>query len=167
MHVDSGGFACASHRSPSRPSLIWDSIPYCPCRTLKISAEVCSKGPVQSKPFCWTSLSVLVWETGSQVCKDGDQHRAFCADNNSDEVLYHARVHPEQRANSLSESQIRALHEQIRHVCTFAVEVNADDTKFPDDWLFKYRWVSIRPVLSCISGRAFDVSVCKRGRVKK
>ncbi|KAN0138528.1 AtMMH-1 [Lactarius tabidus] len=58
----------------------------------------------------------------------------------ADEVLYHARVHPEQRANSLSESQIRALHQQIKHVCTFAVEVNADDTKFPDDWLFKYRW---------------------------
>ncbi|KAF8272377.1 AtMMH-1 [Lactarius quietus] len=58
----------------------------------------------------------------------------------ADEVLYHARVHPEQRANALSENQIQALHQQIRHVCTFAVEVNADDTKFPDDWLFKYRW---------------------------
>ncbi|KAH9043838.1 Formamidopyrimidine-DNA glycosylase H2TH domain-containing protein [Lactarius pseudohatsudake] len=58
----------------------------------------------------------------------------------ADEVLYHARVHPEQRANSLAENQIRALHQQIRHVCTFAVEVNADDTKFPDNWLFKYRW---------------------------
>ncbi|KAI9460155.1 hypothetical protein BJY52DRAFT_1263338 [Lactarius psammicola] len=58
----------------------------------------------------------------------------------ADEVLYRARVHPEQRANALSENQIRALHQQIRHVCTFAVEVNADDTKFPDNWLFKYRW---------------------------
>ncbi|KAH9060771.1 AtMMH-1 [Lactarius vividus] len=58
----------------------------------------------------------------------------------ADEVLYHARIHPEQRANSLAENQILALHQQIRHVCTFAVEVNADDTKFPDNWLFKYRW---------------------------
>lgn len=152
-HADSGGFACASHRSLSRPSPTWDSIPSCLCRTLRISAEVCSKGPVQSKPFCWTSLSALVWETGSQVCKDRHPNRAACVDNGSDEVLYHARVHPEQRANSLSESQIRALYQQIKHVCTFAVEVNADDTKFPDDWLFKYRWVSILPVLSCVSGR--------------
>jgi formamidopyrimidine-DNA glycosylase len=58
----------------------------------------------------------------------------------ADEVLYHARVHPEQRTNSLSENQIRALHQQIRYVCTFAVEVNADATKCPDNWLFKYRW---------------------------
>ncbi|KAI0252709.1 hypothetical protein BJV78DRAFT_1124215, partial [Lactifluus subvellereus] len=58
----------------------------------------------------------------------------------ADEVLYHARIHPEQRCNSLSEEQIQALHQQIRHVCTFAVEVNADDSRFPDDWLFKYRW---------------------------
>ena len=64
-------------------------------------------------------------------------------DNIPDEVLYHARIHPEQRCNSLSEEQIRALHLQIRNVCTFAVEVNADDSKFPDDWLFKYRWVYV------------------------
>ncbi|KAH8992114.1 AtMMH-1 [Lactarius akahatsu] len=43
----------------------------------------------------------------------------------ADEVLYHARVHPEQRSNSLAENQIRALHQQIRHVY---------------NWLFKYRW---------------------------
>lgn len=62
-------------------------------------------------------------------------------DNVPDEVLYHARIHPEQRCNTLSEEQIQALHLQIKNVCTFAVEVNADDTKFPDNWLFKYRWV--------------------------
>lgn len=59
------------------------------------------------------------------------------------------------------------MHEQIRHVCTFAVEVNADDSKFPDDWLFKYRWVSILPVISCVPGRAFDVSVWQKGKGKK
>ncbi|KAF8480849.1 AtMMH-1 [Russula ochroleuca] len=58
----------------------------------------------------------------------------------ADEVLYHARIHPEQRCNTLSEEQIQALHLQIRNICTFAVEVNADDSKFPDNWLFKYRW---------------------------
>jgi hypothetical protein len=59
-----------------------------------------------------------------------------------DEVLYHARVHPEQRCNSLSEEQIRALHQQIKDVCTIAVNANADYTKFPDDWLFRHRWVN-------------------------
>ena len=73
--------------------------------------------------------------------------RVFVAtlrDTVPDEVLYHARIHPEQRCNTLSKEQIQALHQQIRHVCTFAVKVNADDSRFPDDWLFKYRWV-IRP----------------------
>ncbi|KAI0286674.1 Formamidopyrimidine-DNA glycosylase N-terminal domain-containing protein [Russula aff. rugulosa BPL654] len=58
----------------------------------------------------------------------------------ADEVLYHARIHPEQRCHSLSEEQIQALHMQIRDICRFAVEVNADHHKFPDNWLFKYRW---------------------------
>ena len=62
-------------------------------------------------------------------------------DDNPDEVLYHARIHPEQRCNSLSEEQTEALHREISRVCTFAVKVNADHTKFPDNWLFKHRWV--------------------------
>jgi len=63
-------------------------------------------------------------------------------EDNVDEVLYHARIHPEQRCNTLSEEQIEALHGQISYVCTFAVKVNADDSKFPDNWLFKHRWVN-------------------------
>ncbi|KAI0271636.1 Formamidopyrimidine-DNA glycosylase N-terminal domain-containing protein [Gloeopeniophorella convolvens] len=58
----------------------------------------------------------------------------------ADEVLYHARVHPEQRCNSLSEDQLKALYQQVRGVCALAVKVNADDSKFPENWLFKHRW---------------------------
>ncbi|GJE87859.1 formamidopyrimidine-DNA glycosylase N-terminal domain-containing protein [Phanerochaete sordida] len=58
----------------------------------------------------------------------------------ADEVLYHARVHPERRCNTLSDDEIGALHEQVQQVCRTAVEVDADDTKFPEDWLFKHRW---------------------------
>ncbi|ETW87707.1 hypothetical protein HETIRDRAFT_154087 [Heterobasidion irregulare TC 32-1] len=60
----------------------------------------------------------------------------------ADEVLYHSRVHPEQRCNTLSEDQLIALHHQIIEVCRIAVEANADDAKFPQDWLFKHRWSS-------------------------
>ncbi|KZV77540.1 AtMMH-1 [Peniophora sp. CONT] len=58
----------------------------------------------------------------------------------ADEILYHARVHPEQRCHTLSDEQILALHRQTREVCRIAVEVNADDSQFPDNWLFKHRW---------------------------
>ncbi|KAI0033741.1 AtMMH-1 [Vararia minispora EC-137] len=58
----------------------------------------------------------------------------------ADEILYHARVHPEQRCNTLTDEQTLALHHQTSEVCRFAVSVNADDSKFPEDWLFKHRW---------------------------
>ncbi|KAJ7139591.1 AtMMH-1 [Mycena epipterygia] len=58
----------------------------------------------------------------------------------ADEILYHARVHPEQRANTLTDNQLNALHHQISNVCEIAVSVDADDSKFPENWLFKHRW---------------------------
>ncbi|KAI0367522.1 AtMMH-1 [Pilatotrama ljubarskyi] len=58
----------------------------------------------------------------------------------ADEILYHARVHPEERCNVLTDEQLEALHKQTSDVCRFAVSVNADDSKFPEHWLFKHRW---------------------------
>ncbi|KZP15254.1 AtMMH-1 [Athelia psychrophila] len=58
----------------------------------------------------------------------------------ADEILYHARVHPEQRCNTLTEAHLAALHLQTSEVCRIAVEANADDEKYPDNWLFKWRW---------------------------
>ncbi|KAI0762585.1 Formamidopyrimidine-DNA glycosylase N-terminal domain-containing protein [Fomes fomentarius] len=58
----------------------------------------------------------------------------------ADEILYHARVHPEERCNVLTDEQLALLHKQTSEVCQLAVSVNADDSKFPEDWLFKHRW---------------------------
>ncbi|KAK7468485.1 hypothetical protein VKT23_002991 [Stygiomarasmius scandens] len=58
----------------------------------------------------------------------------------ADEILYHARIHPEQRCNTLTTEQVQNLHHQTKHVCETAVAVDADDSKFPEDWLFKHRW---------------------------
>ncbi|KAK7064671.1 Formamidopyrimidine-DNA glycosylase [Favolaschia claudopus] len=58
----------------------------------------------------------------------------------ADEILYHARVHPEQRTNTLTKEQLEALHHQTSNVCATAVAVDADDTQFPENWLFKHRW---------------------------
>ncbi|THH30183.1 hypothetical protein EUX98_g4001 [Antrodiella citrinella] len=59
----------------------------------------------------------------------------------ADEILYHARIHPERRCNTLQEDELLALHDKTQYVCRTAVAVNADDTKFPSNWLFKHRWV--------------------------
>jgi formamidopyrimidine-DNA glycosylase len=58
----------------------------------------------------------------------------------ADEILYQARIHPEQYSNEFSEAQVKALHHALVFVCTTAVETLADSTKFPDDWIMKYRW---------------------------
>ncbi|KAJ3894892.1 AtMMH-1 [Lentinula edodes] len=57
-----------------------------------------------------------------------------------DEILYHSRIHPEQRCNTLTTTQIGNLHRFTKFVCETAVSVDADATKFPEDWLFKHRW---------------------------
>ncbi|RVX70156.1 hypothetical protein B0A52_05489 [Exophiala mesophila] len=57
-----------------------------------------------------------------------------------DEIMYHAKMHPEQYANTLSDEQIKQLHQSIHHICSTAVDLLADSDQFPDDWLFKHRW---------------------------
>jgi formamidopyrimidine-DNA glycosylase len=58
----------------------------------------------------------------------------------SDEVLYQARIHPEQYSNTLSDSQIKDLHDALIDVCTIACETFADSSRFPENWLMKHRW---------------------------
>ncbi|EIN13470.1 AtMMH-1 [Punctularia strigosozonata HHB-11173 SS5] len=58
----------------------------------------------------------------------------------ADEILYHSRIHPEQRCHTLSELQLERLHTHTRQVCRVAVDADADHTKFPADWLFIHRW---------------------------
>ena len=57
-----------------------------------------------------------------------------------DEVLFRARVHPEQYANTLSGEQVRGLHAALHYVCGLACEVLGDSSRFPEHWLFKHRW---------------------------
>ena len=57
-----------------------------------------------------------------------------------DELLYHARIHPEQYSNTLSKAQIKQLHASIHHVCGLAVSTLSDSSKYPEEWLFKHRW---------------------------
>ena len=84
-----------------------------------------------------------------------------------DEILYHAHVHPEERCDVLTDAQVTALHKQTSEVCITAVSVNADDTKFPEDWLFKHRWVRL-----CFNCPPHFADICPpfntfRGRVKR
>ncbi|KAH7385725.1 formamidopyrimidine-DNA glycosylase [Pyrenochaeta sp. MPI-SDFR-AT-0127] len=57
-----------------------------------------------------------------------------------DEVLYQARLHPEQYSNTFNDEQVKRLHDAILNVCDTAIEANADSDLFPEDWLMKHRW---------------------------
>ena len=58
----------------------------------------------------------------------------------SDEIMYDAKIHPEQYSNTLTPVQIKQLHKSINYICSFAVDNLADSSKFPEEWLFKHRW---------------------------
>lgn len=58
----------------------------------------------------------------------------------ADEILYQSKIHPEQRANNLSEAQLELMYQNTKGVCETAVAVNADSSQFPTNWLFEYRW---------------------------
>lgn len=58
----------------------------------------------------------------------------------ADEVLYQAKLHPQLKADSLTDAQVQQLHEAMRQVPEAAVEAEADSEKFPPGWLFHVRW---------------------------
>nr|XP_019708128.1 formamidopyrimidine-DNA glycosylase isoform X3 [Elaeis guineensis] len=58
----------------------------------------------------------------------------------ADEVLYQARIHPLQIASSLSRESCESLHRCIKEVIQYAIEVDADSSHFPIEWLFHFRW---------------------------
>lgn len=57
-----------------------------------------------------------------------------------DEVLYQAKLHPEQYCDDFTDEQIKKLYDAIRYVCQFAVDKLGDSDEFPKNWLFHYRW---------------------------
>ena len=57
-----------------------------------------------------------------------------------DEIMFHARMHPEQYSNTLSDAQLKQLHESIHYICGTSVDLLANSEEYPEDWLFKHRW---------------------------
>ncbi|XP_015573770.1 formamidopyrimidine-DNA glycosylase isoform X2 [Ricinus communis] len=58
----------------------------------------------------------------------------------ADEVLYQARIHPQQSASSFTKESCATLLKCIKEVIQYAVQVDAACNRFPLDWLFHYRW---------------------------
>ncbi|KAJ9668543.1 hypothetical protein H2201_001184 [Coniosporium apollinis] len=58
----------------------------------------------------------------------------------ADEILYQAKIHPEQYSNTFSDDQMKQLHDSLIGVCKLAVDTLADSSQFPENWLMRHRW---------------------------
>lgn len=58
----------------------------------------------------------------------------------ADEVLYQAKIHPQERVNTLQPDAIAAMHEKMSFVIRTACRLICADKDFPKTWLFHYRW---------------------------
>ncbi|MFD1343880.1 Fpg/Nei family DNA glycosylase [Litorisediminicola beolgyonensis] len=57
----------------------------------------------------------------------------------SDETLFRAGIAPDRTASGLDEGQLDSLYDEMRHVLGTLLDLNADYSKLPDDWLLRAR----------------------------
>ncbi|MEM0999619.1 MAG: DNA-formamidopyrimidine glycosylase family protein [Bacteroidota bacterium] len=57
-----------------------------------------------------------------------------------DEVLYQARIHPEERATDLSEADLRLVYDKMIYVIGTALELEAHYPDFPEHFMIHSRW---------------------------
>ena len=58
----------------------------------------------------------------------------------ADEILFQAKVNPFKKGCELSKPEMKALHTKMKSIIKRAVENEADETRFPKNWLFLHRW---------------------------
>ncbi|MGD1894574.1 MAG: DNA-formamidopyrimidine glycosylase family protein [Cyclobacteriaceae bacterium] len=57
-----------------------------------------------------------------------------------DDILYQAGIHPEKRANELTETEVRAIFDKMKYILETAIELESRYEDFHDDFLVTYRW---------------------------
>jgi formamidopyrimidine-DNA glycosylase len=58
----------------------------------------------------------------------------------ADEALYQAAIDPRRPASSLSIAEVARLRTRLHGIVRLAVDVGADDARYPRTWLFHHRW---------------------------
>ncbi|KAI4331193.1 hypothetical protein MLD38_029403 [Melastoma candidum] len=72
----------------------------------------------------------------------------------ADEVLYQARIHPLEVSSSLSREKCATLLNSIKEVIEKAIEVGADSSQFPSNWIFHSR--ENKPGKAFVNGKKID-----------
>jgi formamidopyrimidine-DNA glycosylase len=58
----------------------------------------------------------------------------------ADEALYQAAIDPRRRASSLSPDEVARLRSRLQGIVRLAVDVGANEERYPRTWLFHDRW---------------------------
>ncbi|KAJ0785285.1 putative DNA-(apurinic or apyrimidinic site) lyase, DNA-formamidopyrimidine glycosylase [Helianthus annuus] len=72
----------------------------------------------------------------------------------ADEVLYQAKIHPLQSAATIPKEGCAALHTSLKEVIEQAVEVGADSSQYPSNWIFHSR--EKKPGKAFVDGKTID-----------
>jgi len=110
-----------------------------------LSCEPLSKlgfDPLLVMPTC-DEFKVKLFAYRSQTCeiKTLLLDQAFCCGIGNwvaDEILYHSKIHPRKRLNTLTDTQQESVYKNIQYIIQAAVKQNGKP--FPPEWLFHYRW---------------------------
>jgi formamidopyrimidine-DNA glycosylase len=78
----------------------------------------------------------------------------------SDEILFHARIHPKRRAGDLDERELKRLHDSVLSVLDAAVTEGGDPSRLPANWILPHRKGG-EPCPAC-SGKIQRMSLCGR-----
>ena len=75
-----------------------------------------------------------------------------------DDILMLARIHPKRTLSTLTDKEIKKLHNAIKELTVLSVGVDADKSKFPKDWLFHIRWNHGKETLTGLEVKSEKIS---------
>ncbi len=128
--------SAAAFTDGRRLARIWLGDPATDSRVLRMGPDVLLEPP---------TLSVLEKQLKNRTAPIKalllDQ-KLFCGIGNwvADEVLYASGIAPQRAAGTLSVQELRRLCDAVSYVISLSVRAEADESRYPSDWLFHVRW---------------------------
>lgn len=128
--------SAAAFTDGRRLARIWLGDPATDKRVLGMGPDVYLQPPTQA------DLSSRLGKRTAPIKALLLDQKLFCGIGNwvADEVLYASGIAPQRAAGSLSLDELKRLSEAIEFVVNLAVKQEADESRYPEDWLFHVRW---------------------------
>ncbi|KAI9030457.1 Formamidopyrimidine-DNA glycosylase N-terminal domain-containing protein [Hyaloraphidium curvatum] len=70
----------------------------------------------------------------------------------ADEILFQARIHPEERVQALDDKDMREIYDKMESIIKTACDAGADSSLFPKEWLFHVKWSKGKKDARTLSG---------------